>query len=165
MKIYKLEHEDGRFYIGSTQSDLNVRFQKHKANKLVIEFNDCWDKVKIILVEEVVCDNRKELQKKEQEYIDTLKNENCLNKIRACRKSRHDEYIETYSKIKGTDKDWYSKHREKNREKNREYAKQYATSNAELLKQKRKEYYEKNKETILNKAREKYLNNKSNASI
>lgn len=161
MKVYKLLHKDGRFYIGSTKDDLNVRFGKHKSNGLIKEFVGCWDDVSIELLEEVQCGTRKELNKKEQEYIDKLKNELCLNKIRASRRDRHDEYKEYYEKIKGTPNDHYAKHREANREKNRQYAKEYNAANKELIKEKLKAYREKNKELIRQRSREAYYRKKA----
>ncbi len=145
--IYKLLHEDGRFYIGSTKDDITIRFKKHIANKLIKDFNDCWDKVIIECLEEVEHSIKKELQEREQFYIDTLRNEKCLNKIRACRRSRSQEHQILYQKIKGTDKDFYAKHREKNREKNKEYSRQY---------------YQKNKEKILIKMKEEYERKRAN---
>ncbi len=140
-KIYKLIHKDGRFYIGSTCDYPSVRFYKHKRNGLVKEFHNDWDNVKMEVIEKYPCKTREELQTREQYFLDLLKNDNCLNKIRAKRRPRHEEHKANYQAIKGTDRDYYAKHREANREKNKEYSKMY---------------YEKNKDRILQKAREKY---------
>lgn len=140
-KIYKLVHKDGRFYIGSTCDCPSVRFSKHKKNKLVKEFDNDWDNVKIEVLEKYPCKTREELQIREQYYLDLLKNDKCLNKIRAKRRTRHEEFKIYYQSIKGTDGDHYAKYREANREKNKEYSKMY---------------YEKNKDRILQKLREKY---------
>ena len=74
-KIYKLQHEDGHFYIGSSTNELRVRLKQHKNkskdgnNRRVYQhINNEWDKVRIILIESFVCANRQELVKKEDEY-------------------------------------------------------------------------------------------------
>ena len=140
-RVYRLRHEDGRFYIGSTKDSLAVRFGKHKINGLVKEFVDCWDKVIIELVEEVVCSSRKELQQREQAALDAADRALCVNKIRAMRRSRSEEHRETYARIKGTANDYYAAHRAANRERNRQYA---------------REYYARNRERILAEARAAY---------
>jgi hypothetical protein len=134
-KIYKLIHSDGRFYIGSTCDYPSSRFNKHKQSGLVREFVGDWDNVRIEVILKYPCENRQQLNIKEQEIIDSQKNELCLNKIRAKRRTRHEEFKETYERIKGTDKDYYATHREKNREKNRLYAKMYYEKHKERLKQ------------------------------
>jgi hypothetical protein len=86
--IYKIVCEDGHYYFGSTtQLKLNIVFNNHKClskNKTCRLYEHIhiigWDKVKIELVEKYPCKNKKELNKKEEEYIN--KNDTdffCLN--------------------------------------------------------------------------------------
>ena len=158
--IYKLEHDDGRYYVGSSFSTAEVRYGKHKTNGLVKEFIGEWDKIRMIIVEEVKCDTRKELNQIEQQWIDTNRTELCLNRIRASRRSRSEEYKIVYAKIKGTDKDWYAKHRESHREENKQYAHKYYNTNTEEIKRKAQEYYQRNKEAIVKREKERYEANK-----
>jgi hypothetical protein len=108
-KIYKLQHEDGHFYIGSTINELRVRFQQHRCcsktevNRTIYNhINGEWDKVRIILIEAFECTNRSELNKKEDEYIQKeLDNPLCLNRYRAFQtdeeyKKYKKEYLQEY---------------------------------------------------------------------
>lgn len=148
MKVYKLIHKDGRFYIGSTGGCLSKRFYQHKINGLIKEFENDWTSVNIELIEKLKdCGSRAELNKKEQEYIDKLRTPLCLNKIRACRRTRHEEYVEYMNKVKGTEQDPYATHRKEHREENRLYAKSYYEQNKEALQQKARERYHSKKTT------------------
>jgi hypothetical protein len=161
MIIYKLEHDDGRFYIGSSKDTLTIRGGKHKSNGLVKEFIGQWDKVKMEVIEEVKCDTRKELNVVEQRHLDIYKeNPLCLNKIRASRRSRSEEHKEKYAEIKGTDKDWFAKHREAHREENKVYARKYYEEKKEECLRKAKEHYEANKEQIIAREKARYEANK-----
>lgn len=86
-QIYKLVCKDGHYYIGSTTQKLNHRFNNHKtlSKKEVARVYDHintigWDKVHIELVENYSCNNKQELNKREQYYINQS-NDNllCLN--------------------------------------------------------------------------------------
>lgn len=86
-KIYKLVCEDGCYYIGSTIQKLNLRFNSHKksSKKVACRVYDHintigWDKVRIELVENYSCNNKQELSKREQFYIDQSNDDLlCLN--------------------------------------------------------------------------------------
>ena len=86
-KIYKLVCEDGCYYIGSTIQKLNLRFNSHKKSSkkevcnVYDHINDIgWDKVQIELVENYSCNNKQELNKREQYYIDqSIDDLQCLN--------------------------------------------------------------------------------------
>jgi len=90
-KIYKLQCEDGYFYIGSTCNPLCKRIANHRqesktnTNKLYSHIKEIgWNRVKIVLIENVYCKNKEELRKKEDEHIQQNRNNPfCLNTLRS----------------------------------------------------------------------------------
>ncbi len=90
-RIYKLDG-GGKFYIGSTTTQLSQRFKKHKcksnentakSRKVYIYFKEIgWENVQITLIKEINVNNRHEVLIHEtyevKKYID---NPNCLNSI------------------------------------------------------------------------------------
>jgi hypothetical protein len=80
-KIYKMVNSvDDSIYVGSTCLALSSRFYthkkhaKHKPLPCHKHFNTIgWDNVRIVLIENVVAENRDQLIKREQYYIDLLK--------------------------------------------------------------------------------------------
>ena len=118
-KIYKLWSPEGDdIYIGTTTQKLCDRKAGHNAGRgetskiLYEKYND----VRIELLECFPCENKDELNKKENEYI---RNNNCVNK-----------------KLPGrTRKEYY----EDNKEKLTEQTKEYYVKNKDLIKQKQKE--------------------------
>ena len=80
-KIYKLSFGvSDHFYIGSTTQDLSKRLSKHRTryiNHKTDLFNVIMDSNledwKIELIENYSCDNKNELRKREQYFIDLLK--------------------------------------------------------------------------------------------
>jgi len=94
-KIYKLYCDDGHYYFGSTIAHyLCKRIAGHKSdgqkesfkhNKLHSHINRIgWDRVKIILVEEIDYTTKDDLRRKENEYIvKALADPLCLNHNRA----------------------------------------------------------------------------------
>jgi len=82
-KIYKLVNSvDDKIYVGSTCCVLSKRLYGHKKTAKEIphhshrHFNKIgWDKVRIILIENVSVETKDELIMREQHYIDTLKPE------------------------------------------------------------------------------------------
>lgn len=88
-KVYKLVNSvDDRIYVGSTCLILSKRFHCHKTqakNKPCPVHHQLnaigWDKVRIILIENVTCTSKEELLQREQHFIDLLKP--SLNKISA----------------------------------------------------------------------------------
>lgn len=135
-KIYKLQGNDGKYYIGSTRNELRKRFAEHKSmskrfpqRHMYNHFNQLgWDEVKIVLVSNAPCSSREELLKLEDDVIQQhLNNEMCLNVLRA--QISYDEKLE-YSKQWNTDhkemmaartKDWRDNNREKFNENQRRY--------------------------------------------
>lgn len=168
-KIYKLQINDGNFYIGSTASELRRRLCQHKSlskkhpeTKVYKHIGGNWDNVKIILIETIECKNKDELRKKEDEYIQKeLKNELCLNLNRSFvteeeTKERKKEYNKVYDatnkeKIKERKKEYY--------EVNKEQMKEYREANKEKIKEQKKEYYKQNREKLL-KYQKEYDENK-----
>jgi hypothetical protein len=80
-KIYKLVNDvNDDIYVGSSCVALCKRLYEHKSKAkkkpapVHLYFNELgWDNVRIILIENVVCENREQLMKREQYYIDELK--------------------------------------------------------------------------------------------
>ena len=131
-KIYKLTcDKSDKIYIGSTVLTLNERLSKHKGKKSclsrqLLELGE----VKIELIQNYPCNNKKELETKERHYIEKYKNI-VVNK-----------YIPTR-----TAKEW----RKDNRELKKEYCKEYYQIN----KEKAKQYYLKKKDIISEKRKVK----------
>lgn len=108
-KIYKIVSKNyDKFYIGSTCKSINDRLYQHLANYKnyknnkynyvsVFEVLD-KDDFEIFLIEEINCNNKMELLKREGEIIRANK-DNIVNKIIAGRSVK--EYIkDNYDKIK-----------------------------------------------------------------
>ena len=158
-KIYKLQINDGYFYIGSTASALRRRLCQHKSlskkhteRKIYKHIGGNWDNVKIILVEAIECKNKDELRKREDEYIQKeLNNALCLNFLRSS---------VTEEEIKERKKEY----QEINKEKIKEYTKEYSEINKQKISDRKKEYAKINKEKIREKKKKYYENKKITAS-
>jgi len=150
-KIYKLICDNSDLiYIGSTTQPLYKRLNEHKkrniSSKKLFELGN----VKIILIEEVKCDNNEQLIKREQYYIDKYKN-NIINDKNAYTDQK-EYYIKNKDNIKDKRKEYYIKnknkikeYRIKNKEKRKEYNKEYNIKNNDNILKRKKEYYIKNK--------------------
>jgi hypothetical protein len=80
-KIYRIYWPDGRFYIGSTIQVLKYRLNKHKHyNQLCISSTD-WSEAKIECLEEIECETLQDLHYLERVYLETCKDEYCLNTL------------------------------------------------------------------------------------
>jgi group I intron endonuclease len=86
--IYKIVFmETGEFYIGSTRSSLRQRLHSHKKTSknhpnrpLYALANQLgWDQARIVLVEEFPCENNDQLCRREQQHIEELRSDSCLN--------------------------------------------------------------------------------------
>jgi hypothetical protein len=152
--IYKLVNYDypELVYVGSTTNFtkrkqhhknrcLNEKYKKHNLKVYVnIREYDGWDNWNMIKICDYPCENRREAELKEDEYMTELKAN--MNMIRASR----------------TQKQYREDNREKiqqYREDNREKMKEYRDNNKEKIQEYGKEYYETNKNTILENNREK----------
>jgi len=129
--IYKIVcNTTGEIYIGSTVQPLRKRLAQHKAHKNTIARSiidrGSYD---IILIENLKCDNKDELHKKEREYIE--KNE-CINTRIPNR----------------TVKERYERDKEDIKEYHKKYYQEYKAKNADILKSRAKAYREKNRDAI-----------------
>lgn len=142
-KIYKIEPindaEDGDVYIGSTTGYLCKRFYIHKYNYKHNKKNYCIfklfnkysiDNLRIVLLEEVTYNDKRELLNRECFYIKTIR---CINKNIPRTK---EEYINDNKDILN------------------ERVKQWQLKNKEKISQQKKIYYQLNKDKI----KEKRLN-------
>ncbi len=160
--IYKLCCLDTNIkdiYIGSTCNFTNRKYCHKRAvnNDKVKEYN-CevykfirknggWSNWDMVLIEEVVCENKKQLHKIEREYLEKL--EATLNtKLPNITQDERLKYQrDYYQKNIKTIKTNY----QKNKEKHKESCKTNYQKNKEKIKEQRKKRYEKNKEKILKK--------------
>jgi hypothetical protein len=85
-KVYKLQHDDGHFYFGSTTQELEKRFYQHRhckhRTRLYKYVAGEWHKVQMLLIEEVSfdCILLGLLRQREELYIQKeLNNPLCLN--------------------------------------------------------------------------------------
>ena len=162
-KIYKITSPSNPdlVYIGSTTQSLKIRFSQHKSmfkrykkgkvgyvtSFKIIEYSDC----KIELIKNVCCNNRKELDKIEGEFI---LNTICCNKFVAGRTNKQ-YHKDNKEKINARRRAIYKAKKEKinarrrvYREANKEKIKARRRVYHEANKEKSKAYYEANKEKI-----------------
>jgi len=146
-KIYKIQcNKTGLVYYGSTCQKLSNRLHQHKVHakregtgitsKLIIENND-YD---IHLVENIVCDNKKELLMREDFYT---ANNTCVNKRRAyvsyddhLKSARDNYYVNQEHNKKTSLKRYYD---------NIDRCRQYYIDNSEYKRAYAREYYNNNK--------------------
>ena len=147
-KIYQLVLGN-KIYIGSTITKLSKRLDTHrqhyKARKngkksycTAFElFQEGYDQVKILLIEEHPCENREQLLRKEGEII---KATNCVNQIIAGRSDKEwrEENAET---IKTKKADYYQKNKEYLDEKKQVWS----TNNIEKVRSYKSKYRQKMK--------------------
>ena len=179
-KIYAIKspHTD-LYYIGSTTRPLCDRFTKHKScykgylkgtyhfvtSFKIIEHDDAY----IELLEEVNCENRNQLEKREGELIKENKS-NCVNKFIPCRtkiewtqdnidkirEQRKQRDIDNQEMIKQDGKQYYID----NCDRIKERVKQYRIDNADKIRERKKQYRIDNSEMLKEKRRIKYAETK-----
>jgi DNA anti-recombination protein RmuC len=170
--IYKLINYDypELVYVGST-TNFTKRKQNHKdrclneKNKKYnlkvytnIRENDGWENWNMIKICDYPCNNKREAELKEDEYMTELKA--SLNMIRASRTQKqyqedNKEKIQEYAKeYRDNNKEKIKEYNETNKEKLKEYNKEYNEKHKEKIKENKKEYYETNKSTILKNMKE-----------
>ena len=146
-KIYRIVcNNTGKVYIGSTTQPLTKRLSSHKVKyKLYLKDGDKKNIMRsfeilkennyeIILIENVPCNNKEELLRRERYYIENTK---CVNKQVPLR----------------TDEEY----RQDNKEKIRQHYKEYRKNNIEKL----KEYQQKNRDRRIKYLIEYYQKNKN----
>ncbi len=142
-KIYKVIcSETQKLYIGSTCQPLYKRLFQHKSSS-----NPCMSKTfinpTIVLIENLSCQNKEELTKRERYYIDST---DCVNKQKPGR-TQKEHYQDNKDKILEQQKQYYQDNREKKIEK----VKQHYQNNIDKIKEYKKQYRLDNKEKLKNK--------------
>jgi hypothetical protein len=164
-KIYTLRTpQSEKYYIGSTTQPLHKRLHEHKRHYKrfqndkysyvssfdIIQYEDHY----IELLEDIKCENKNELNRREGELIRQHKNE-CVNiKIEGRTKK---EYYEDNKEIM---KEQMKQYQQDNKEKIKEKIKQYQQDNKEIIKEQMKQYREGNKEIIKVKKKQYREDNK-----
>ena len=107
--VYMIE-SNNLIYIGSTKRKIEYRIYEHKRKGLFKLYDMDPNNYSIKILEECIFDNKIELRKKEQEYINKY---NCVNQMNS------------YNNIskKDRDKEYYKKNRERLINQNKEYVK------------------------------------------
>jgi len=162
--IYKLcclDHKISDIYIGHTTNFIKrknqhkISINNEKNNFRVYTFireHGGWENWKMIQIEEINCNNKREAEAVEHEWIEQLgATLNSVMPHAMCKEQpeiyKHNWYEEKKDYILEKAKDYY----EENKEKKLEYQKEYAENNQEKIKEYLKEYQEKNKDTISEK--------------
>ena len=162
-KVYKLINSvDDTFYIGSTTTQLCKRLSYHRNRSHEEKYKNCklyehlnrvdFENVKIILIQEFNLENKEQLRREEQIYIDRYKHDpNCLNSMNA---------FSTEDQKAHRKKEYRRNHKEQARETN----KRYVMTHKEPISQKNKLYYKSNKEEINRENRDYQIANKGTIS-
>ena len=89
-RIYKIIFDGESKYVGSTTVALKNRLGKHKekVNCVVKKEGDKigWENVRIVLIEKYPCEDREELVKREQYWMDKLRPSLNRNRAHKCGK-------------------------------------------------------------------------------
>ena len=139
-KIYKLVDSLGFYYVGSTCSSLSKRLSEHKAtskrdsNRKVYKQITNWNDVSIVLIAEVNVENKEQLMREEDKYIDRT-DPFCLNSFKAF--STVDEKQQ-----------YHQQYYDENKKKIKKYKQQYYTENKKEILQKNQKYHSENKDKI-----------------
>lgn len=159
--IYKLcclDPSINEIYIGHTtnftkrKNQHKISINNEKNNFRVYTFireHGGWENWKMIQIEEINCNNKREAEAVEHEWIEQLgATLNSVMPHAMCKEQpeiyKHNWYEEKKDYILEKAKDYY----EENKEKKLEYQKEYAENNQEKIKEYLKDYQEKNKESI-----------------
>lgn len=146
-KIYKLQCEDGYYYIGSTTTELRKRFKGHKdksvrASPLVYQHITAigWDKVRIVLVEDYPCASKEHLLRKEDEIIQAHRKEPmCLNMKRAYLTDEEEK-----ADNEARSKSYHAAHKQEEAV----ACKKYQETHKEEIKAQRKVYWDAHKDAV-----------------
>jgi len=170
-KIYRLVcSETLNIYYGSTIQKLNIRLYKHRC-----KCNNCESRFFvnpiIELVEDYPCNNSRELEKREQYFIDNYECVN-INKSYISEEDRK-EYIKKFSKkyhqdnkekINEYSRKYYKENKKEMLESMKKYSKKYYNDNKEIINEKQKKYKLDNKEKISENNKKYYQDNKEKVS-
>ena len=158
--IYKLCHyndlENENIYIGSTSNfrsrKLDHKYSCNNKNKKdynypvfqYIRANGGWDEWKMIPIEVYPCNDKKELEIRENYHIELLKSK--LNKNIPSR-TKKEHYEANKEQILKKQKNYYGQNKEIISKK----LKEYRDANKEIISKRKKQHFENNKEKILKK--------------
>ena len=120
-KIYKIiDESNGDVYVGSTIQDFHTRFRNHHIFK---GYNKIKSNCKISLIEDYPCNNKRELEEREQYWMDKI---DCINKLRSLtnydtkKKEANEKAKKSYHEKLKYDETWIEEHRS-DMKKRREY--------------------------------------------
>ena len=146
-KIYRISAGDLTYY-GSTAQPLSKRMGQHRQDRqrgkgcascLVLQHDP---EARIILVEDYPCENREQLNAREQHFID---NNECVNKQKAYTGLTKAEYKTQYRQDNAEAiKAYY----QDNAEARKAYQAQYNQDNAEAIREYKSQYNQDNREAI-----------------
>ena len=150
-KIYRIVcNISGKQYIGSTTQSLSMRLAGHKKDyNYFLKGNKNWitsfeiiknNDYSIILIENVNCNCKEELFKRERFYIESM---SCVNRHVPTR-----TFAEYYEANKEHIQEWNKQYREANKQEISEQRKDYYEANKDKILELRKDYYEENKQEI-----------------
>ena len=126
-KIYKLVCEETqKIYIGSTKNSLKTRLRYHKDKQNVCRSKN-FINPKIILIEEVEFEDKKELLKRERYYIENL---DCVN-YKTPLRTKHEWYLDNKEKCDKLRDEYRRENKEKVNENQRRYRKEKGKINCE----------------------------------
>ena len=187
-KVYKIQaigaDENEPVYIGSTTKQyLSQRMAKHRSSyrgwlngkeKKIMSY-DIFDKYtingcEIVLIENVNCNSKDELLRREKYHIQT---NNCINKVIPLRtkaeyrldntekiKKYYDDNVENYKNYRINNQDKIAEQKRKyyfnNLNKIAEQKKQYQIVNQDKIVERKKQYYIDKRENILERRKQPY---------
>jgi len=128
--IYSIKSPNSdKVYIGSTFKDINKRFKQHlikgtSTSKIIIMAGDPT----VELIEEIDCENRIQLNKREGYHIQNTNN--CINKNIAGR-----TLAESQKAYQTKHKEWYKEYLYEWKQLNKEYIRQYQKRYREMKKE------------------------------
>jgi hypothetical protein len=186
--VYRLNCNDGYFYIGSTINSLRKRLTEHKQcakkfpeRKLYKHLLSVgWHNIGLQCVEEVLYSFRDELYEKEDEYIKKeLSNPFCLNINAALNtdeetKEKREQYreenretinkkISEYRKTNDNHREYNRKYKEEHKEIRKNYpetAKNYYQKHKEQISENHKKWIEQNREHCQEYSKQYYAEHK-----
>ena len=148
-KIYRIVcNTTGNQYIGSTTRPLSERLNEHKNDYKRFK-NNCHnyvtsfeilksDNYEIVLIENVACNNKEELHRREKFYIEKM---NCINKKIPMR-TKQEYNLDNQEKYKEYQHEYYKK----NIESKNIYHSEYREKFRDILREKNKIFYQNNTE-------------------